>query len=91
MMVKTKATKDSMDPKAAAKKRGVSQTRATLAGEVMQQAIELPEGMWERIATKSYELWERRGCREGHDLADWVVDAEAIVMEERDPRSPRMK
>ena len=81
MMVKTKAPKDSMDSKTAAKKRDVSQTRATLAGEVMKQAIELPNGMWERIATKAYELWEQRGCREGHDLQDWF-DAEGIVMDE---------
>ncbi|MEQ1795117.1 MAG: DUF2934 domain-containing protein [Nitrospira sp.] len=81
MMVKTKATKDSMDPKAAAKKPGGSQTRAALAGEVMQQAIELPHGLWERISKKAYELWEQRGSCEGHDLRDWF-DAEAIVMEE---------
>ncbi len=81
MMVKMKATKDSMDPKAAAKKRGASQTHATLAEEVMQQAIELPNGMWERIAKKACELWEQRGYREGHDLEDWF-NAEAIVMEE---------
>jgi hypothetical protein len=43
--------------------------------------IELPEGMWERIATKAYELWEQRGCRVGHDLEDWC-DAEASVVEE---------
>ncbi|MFO0707929.1 MAG: DUF2934 domain-containing protein [Nitrospira sp.] len=43
--------------------------------------IELPDGMWERISKKAYELWESRGRREGHDLEDWL-DAEAIVMEE---------
>ncbi|MEO5864677.1 MAG: DUF2934 domain-containing protein [Nitrospiraceae bacterium] len=42
---------------------------------------ELPEGMWERIATKAYELWELRGRREGHDFQDWF-DAEIVVMEE---------
>lgn len=47
----------------------------------MQETIELPNGMWERIAEKAYELWEQRGCREGHDLQDWF-DAEGIVMEE---------
>ncbi|MEY4528266.1 MAG: hypothetical protein RL768_1985 [Nitrospirota bacterium] len=43
--------------------------------------IELPEGMWERIAKKAYELWNERGRREGRDLEDWL-DAETIVMEE---------
>lgn len=43
--------------------------------------IELPDGMWERIAKKAHELWNARGCREGHDLEDWL-DAESIVMEE---------
>ena len=45
------------------------------------QAIELPDGMWERIARKAYELWQDRGYRDGQDLEDWL-DAEAIVMEE---------
>ena len=81
MMVKTKATKGSMDPKGTAKKRGASQTRATLAGDAMTQPVELPNGMWERIAKKAYELWEQRGCRVGHDLEDWC-DAEASVLGE---------
>ena len=45
------------------------------------QAIELPEGMRERISKKAFELWQDRGYRNGHDLEDWL-DAEAIVMEE---------
>ena len=50
-------------------------------GAASESPIELPEGMWERIATKAYKLWEQRGCRVGHDLEDWC-DAEASVMEE---------
>ena len=45
------------------------------------QAIELPDGMRERISNKAFELWQARGYRDGHDLEDWL-DAEAIVMEE---------
>jgi hypothetical protein len=45
------------------------------------QAIELPDGMRERISSKAFELWQARGCRDGQDLEDWL-DAEAIVMEE---------
>lgn len=81
MMGKTKAPKGPMDPKGTANQRDASQTCATLAGAVMKQAIELPNGMWERIAKKAYELWEQRGCREGQELQDWF-DAEGIVMEE---------
>jgi hypothetical protein len=43
--------------------------------------IELPDGMWNRIAAKAYELWEARGRREGLALQDWL-DAEQIVMDE---------
>jgi len=46
-----------------------------------QKSIELPDGMWERISKKAYELWEARGYRQGRELEDWL-DAEAIVMEE---------
>jgi hypothetical protein len=45
------------------------------------QAIELPDGMRERISRKAYELWQDRGYRDGQDLENWL-DAEAIVMEE---------
>jgi len=45
------------------------------------QAIELPDGMRDRILMKAFELWQERGYRDGHDLEDWL-DAEAIVMEE---------
>jgi hypothetical protein len=45
------------------------------------QAIELPQGMRDRISRKAYELWQERGHREGQDLENWL-DAEAIVMEE---------
>lgn len=46
-----------------------------------ENPIELPDGMWDRISRKAYELWEQRGCQEGTALRDWR-DAEEIVMEE---------
>lgn len=46
-----------------------------------EKPIELPDGMWERISQKAYELWKQRGCQEGNDLRDWL-DAEEIVMDE---------
>lgn len=45
------------------------------------RSIELPEGMWERISKKAFELWQERGYRDGRDLEDWL-DAEAMVKEE---------
>ncbi len=45
------------------------------------RSIELPNGIRSRISNKAFELWQERGYRDGHDLADWF-DAEAIVMEE---------
>jgi hypothetical protein len=45
------------------------------------QSIELPDGMRARITNKAFALWQERGCRDGHDLEDWL-DAEASVMEE---------
>lgn len=80
-MVKTDVTKGPMNPKGTAKKRGASPARASLAGGATTQPVALPNGMWERIARKAHELWEQRGCRDGHDLEDWF-DAEAIVMDE---------
>ncbi len=58
-----------------------SKGRVTTAASRGAKPIELPEGMWERIAEKAYELWVQRGRREGNALRDWL-DAEEIVMEE---------
>jgi hypothetical protein len=55
MMVKTDATKGPMNPKETAKKRGASQARAGLAGDATKQPVELPNGLWERIAKKAHE------------------------------------
>lgn len=64
------------------KQHGATQATPQQAAAVsVQNPIELPDGMWERIAQKAYELWEQRGRREGYALEDWL-DAEAIVMEE---------
>lgn len=56
-------------------------TRRATPSLVKDQSIELPEGMWEQIRSKAHELWEQRGRREGHALADWL-EAETSVMEE---------
>ncbi|NGZ10473.1 MAG: DUF2934 domain-containing protein [Nitrospira sp. LK70] len=46
-----------------------------------QRPIESPDGMWERISRKAYELWEQRGRREGSAIRDWL-EAEEIVLGE---------
>jgi len=56
-------------------------TQARRSAPTTVKPIELPDGMWEQIAQKAYELWEQRGRREGHALEDWF-DAEEIVMEQ---------
>jgi hypothetical protein len=58
-----------------------STPKPRLSSSEQKRPIELPDGMWERIARKAYELWEERGRPEGRDLENWF-DAEAIVMEE---------
>ncbi|HET6371500.1 MAG TPA: DUF2934 domain-containing protein [Nitrospiria bacterium] len=37
--------------------------------------------MWDRIAIKAFELYERRGKAHGHDLEDWLR-AEQMVLKE---------
>lgn len=62
--------------KAKGGKGGLSSSRGASA-----RPIEVPEGMWELISRKAYELWEQRGRKEGNSLRDWL-DAEEAVMEE---------
>jgi len=63
------------------KKPGATRGRSLPALGRPIQPIELPDGMWDRIAYKAYELWEQRGRQDGNDLRDWL-DAEELVMEE---------
>jgi len=63
------------------KKSRTGKGRASAAPGASRKPIELPEGMWERISRKAYELWEQRGRQEGNALKDWL-DAEEIVMDE---------
>jgi hypothetical protein len=35
-------------------------------------------GREEQIQRKAYELYEKRGCRSGHDLEDWLEAEKAI-------------
>jgi hypothetical protein len=60
--------------------RKVKDRPASAAGRV-RKPTELPDGLWERISRKAYELWEQRGRQEGNALRDWL-DAEEIVMKE---------
>ena len=62
--------------KAKGAKGGSSSSRGASA-----RPIEVPDGMWEQISRKAYELWEQRGRKEGNSLRDWL-DAEEAVMEE---------
>ena len=64
--------------KATSKKSSALIPSATNQAEML---IELPDGMWDRISRKAYELWVQRGRQEGNALRDWL-DAEEIVMEE---------
>jgi hypothetical protein len=63
------------------KKTGSSKFIRRAFGQAAADAKELPDGMWNRIAAKAYELWEARGRREGYALHDWL-EAEQIVMDE---------
>ena len=63
------------------KKTRASKSAQRVPARATAGPIELPDGMWNRIAEKAYELWEARGRREGHALQDWL-EAEQIVMDE---------
>lgn len=63
------------------KKQSAARPKARDAERSLTNTIELPEGIWERISLKAFELWRERGCREGYALQDWL-DAEGVVMGE---------
>lgn len=63
------------------KKTGTSKSPGRRTAGGATAPIELPDGMWQRIASKAHELWDARGRRDGYAMQDWL-DAEALVMEE---------
>lgn len=63
------------------KKAKASKSASPAAARASAASIELPDGLWDRIARKAYELWDARGRRDGYDLQDWL-DAEQVVMDE---------
>ncbi|MGE3979099.1 MAG: DUF2934 domain-containing protein [Nitrospira sp.] len=65
------------------RKTTTSKTKGRVASKKSraEKPVELPNGVWERISRKAYELWEQRGRQEGSALRNWL-DAEEIVMEE---------
>lgn len=63
------------------KSAGKGKAKTSSLASVIEKPIELPDGMWDRISRKAYELWLQRGCQEGNALRDWL-DAEEVVMEE---------
>lgn len=48
------------------------------------------KGIHDDITRGAYELYEKRGMVHGHDLDDWL-DAEKIVMENRDRHAKEIK
>lgn len=65
----------------ATKKTSKGNKRSPSVMEKAVKPVELPDGMWERISRKAYEIWEERGRHDGGALRDWL-DAEEIVMTE---------
>lgn len=61
------------------KKRATTPTRTNTARNDPAHA---PDALitkdWNRIAMKAYELYEQRGCLDGHALEDWLK-AETII------------
>jgi hypothetical protein len=51
------------------------------SSEVVVAPELLPDDMYEKIALRAYQIFERRGGESGHDLEDWL-EAERGVREE---------
>jgi hypothetical protein len=66
--------------KIVAKKSGAPKS-ANRKAPAAPNPIERPDGLWDRISRKAYELWDTRGRRDGNAMQDWL-DAEQIVMDE---------
>ena len=75
------SAKSAPKPKALGKGNGSVKAKVSTNRKPTGKVVARPEGMWERIAKKAYELYEQRGRGEGRALEDWF-EAEEVVMEE---------
>ena len=78
---KSSSAKSSPKPKALGKVNGLVKAKVPTNRKPAGKVVACPEGIWERIAKKAYELYEKRGRGEGRALEDWF-EAEEVVMEE---------
>ncbi len=61
------------------KKRGNGKKLVKASPDMQSESLNTWDNRtWDRIATKAYELYEQRGCLDGHALEDWLK-AEAII------------
>jgi hypothetical protein len=66
----------------------IKQTGATTPiGKPVRQAQPSFDDLHAHIATRAYELYVQRGCREGCDVDDWL-DAEREIVSREFPASP---
>ena len=63
------------------KMKGNSTKSKAVAGGPLKNAIAVID-LQEKIGKKAYELYEKKGCAHGNDLADWF-EAERIVLSEK--------
>lgn len=68
------------------KKISKGNRRSSSVARKAVKPIELPDGTWERISRKAYELWEERGRQEGSALRDWLKAEEIVIKEIHEAR-----
>ena len=83
---KGSSAKGAPKPKALGKVNGPVKAKASTNRKPRGKAVARPEEMWERIAKKAYELYERRGRGDGRALEDWVEAEEAVMAEIHEAR-----
>jgi hypothetical protein len=55
--------------------------RKRTSSEVVVTPELMPDDVYEKIALRAYQIFERRGGETGHDLEDWL-EAERSVRDE---------
>lgn len=70
-------------PRAKNPRNGNSKTRPVgvlqTAPAVQESLIAKADNLESEIRRRAYELWERRGCTDGHEKEDWLVAEQEVV------------
>jgi hypothetical protein len=80
-MPRAKSTRTNGKAKATSPENGAAAAMAEVppVAELKKHASPIPINLEEEIRRRAYELYEQRGCKDGHQDDDWLVAEREVL------------